>query len=392
MRRQERSFDTNRPERSVRIAALVVGLWLAASPAAAAGDRPRDPAARPLTIATPGGALQEALQKTFFGPFAAQAHVGIRTTTWDGTLLALQDRARAGADPADRDLVLMDNSSVLVACQQGLVLPIDAAPPAAGADGRDGTDAGGRCGRPALRKTLVLAWDKSRMDTAPNWSEFWDVARLPGKRGLARDPRGTLEIALLADGVAADDVYPTLGRPEGVDRAFRKLDQLRPYIVWWERPAEAVRIMQSGAVLMTSAPSGDVQTADLVGHRDFALQWQQSISTLLSWAVPGRPPIAGSGRDRGAGDAVGRLVRVDALLSFIADPARQAAFVESYPAVSPMRTAPAEPVLPEDSPATPQHRRDALRQDDDFWAAHLEALQARFDSWIGKTLLTRAAP
>ena len=49
-----------------------------------------------------------------------------------------------------------------------------------------------------------------------------------------RRVRGNLEFALIADGVAPGDVYKVLATSEGVDRAFRKLDQLKPYIVWWQ--------------------------------------------------------------------------------------------------------------------------------------------------------------
>ena len=129
---------------------------------------------------------------------------------------------------------------------------------------------------------------------------------------------------------------------------------------------------------MTSAPSGDVQLADLAGHRDFAAQWQQSISTLLDWA--------GAGPPAGGGVAVRRGPRA------IASPAPARCWPSSpirrgrrrsRRSIRPRarsgscrrdRRSPAG-----DGPATPQHLREALRQDDAFWAAHLEALQARFD-------------
>ena len=379
---------TRHPSIRPAIAALSWVLAQIPMPASAATDHPRDAAARPLTVAVPRGTIQDALQRAFFGPFTAQSRIGVRVTGWDGTLTTLQRRARTGGDTAD--LVLMEGSSVLLACRQGLLLPLGAA---------NGTTADGasRCGRDALRTTLVLAWDKSRIDAAPGWPEFWDVARRPGRRGLMRDPRGTLEIALLADGVPADEVYAVLGTPEGVDRAFRKLDQLKPYVVWWNDAADAMRIMQAGAVLMTSAPSGDVQAADLAGHRDFAVQWQGSISTLLSWAVPGRPapgpPISGptapgpTSAPASRGDTGDRLARADALLAFMADPSRQAAFADLDQAGG------SRPEMPpaQDGPATP-HPHEALRQDDAFWAAHLEALQARFNGWISPPAASRPAP
>src|SRR6185437_16888291 len=107
----------------------------------------------------------------------------------------------------------------------------------------------------------VLAWDKDKLPITPTWSDFWDVAKYPGKRGLRRGVRGNLEFALIADGVAPGDVYKVLGTSDGVDRAFRKLDQLKPYIVWWHDGAEAAHILASGDVLMTSAYVPQVTSA-----------------------------------------------------------------------------------------------------------------------------------
>ena len=362
-------------------ALLWVGICLsgASVTSARAAEHQKDAAPRPITIASLGGALQDAQQKAVFAPFSAASHIPIHLAGWDGLLATLQNRARLGVPTTDRDLVLMENSSVRIACQQGLFLPIDPGWLAGSPPG----DAISRCGIGAMRIDLVLAWDKSRIDVAPSWADFWDVARRPGKRGLRRDPRGTLEIALLADGVAPDEVYRTLGTADGLDRAFRKLDQLRPYIVWWDTPAEAVQIIESGAVLMTSAPNGEVASANQVGHRDFGIQWQQSVSMMLSWAIPGRPIPTGG--DAGTPAATERGARIGQLLSFMDDPARQADFVQRYEAVSLVPgVPPAGQALPDDSPATPEHLHDALAEDDGFWLTHFDQVKARFDTWIDR--------
>ena len=78
---------------------------------------------------------------------------------------------------------------------------------------------------------------------------------IPASAACTAGVRGNLEFALIADGVAPADVYKVLATADGVDRAFRKLDQLKPYIVWWQTGAEAAHILASGDVLMTSAPS-----------------------------------------------------------------------------------------------------------------------------------------
>ena len=62
-----------------------------------------------------------------------------------------------------------------------------------------------------------------------SWADFWDVQKFPGPRSMRNDPADNLEFALLADGVPLDKIYPI-----DVDRAFRKMDQIKKYVsVWW---------------------------------------------------------------------------------------------------------------------------------------------------------------
>ena len=55
-----------------------------------------------------------------------------------------------------------------------------------------------------------------------------------------------LEFALLADGVKVEDVYKVLATPEGVDRAFAKLSELKPNIQWWEAGAQPAQWLIAG--------------------------------------------------------------------------------------------------------------------------------------------------
>ena len=372
--------------RRARGPACALALLACLSGPAALGSAPPAPvhpqAPAALDIASLGGALQEAQQSAFFAPFTASTHIPLHVARWDGSLAALQDQARSGSGPAGAGLAIMDDSAALAGCAQGLLLPIDpsAIPALTTGTAPLDVDSISPCGIGAFRTALVLAWDKSRIDIVPTWSAFWDVARRPGKRGLARDPRGTLEIALLADGVAPDALYRTLGSDSGLDRAFRKLDQLKPYVVWWQTPAQAVQIIETGAVLMTSAPNGEIAVANRAGHRDFGIQWQQSLSAMLDWVLPGRPPPVNV--SAGPSD---REKKAYALLGFMLDPARQADFVAHYPAQSLLRQAPLpDTALPSDSAEAADHERDATRIDAAFWAAHMAAIQARFDAWIAR--------
>ncbi len=106
----------------------------------------------------------------------------------------------------------------------------------------------------------------------------------PAKRSLRKTAKFTMEIALLADGVKREDVYRVLATPEGVERVFNKLDQLKPNIQWWESGAQPLQWLVSGDVVMGSVYNGRVGSALKEGH-DFRMVWTDSIYDMDSWTI-----------------------------------------------------------------------------------------------------------
>ena len=75
------------------------------------------------------------------------------------------------------------------------------------------------CGVGMLTGAAVLTYNTARLPNGrTSWADFWDVVKYPGKRGLKYAPEWTLEVALLADGVAPGDVNAVLNTQAGVDR------------------------------------------------------------------------------------------------------------------------------------------------------------------------------
>ncbi|MBB2180826.1 extracellular solute-binding protein [Gluconacetobacter tumulicola] len=331
-----KSIPLSGPLRTFRsLRRLLIGLLLLAI-VPTGGNARTGWRAHALVVNSLGGALGAAQDKAFFRPFAAQMKVGILRYVWDGDP---QPAASHGSGGRAWTVALMEDSTARAACMQGVLLRLGGAPGSADA-----------CGVPALREGIALAWDRGRIPVAPHWSDFWNVVRYPGKRGLRKDPRSTLEIALMADGVAPADVYAVLATPDGVARAFRKLSQLRPYIEWWTSPAESARIIGNGSVLMTSAVGGEV-TAAGSGQRDVGLQWEQSLDDGLSWGVA--PDLDRATRDRAR-----------SLLHFMTQPEQVARFASLYHARP-------------DAPSAQPVPMDAA-----FWQEHLPDLSRRFADWL----------
>jgi len=178
-----------------------------------------------------------------------------------------------------------------------------------------------------------------------------------------------LEFALIADGVSPGDVYKVLATSEGIDRAFRRLDQLKPYIVWWNDDAEAARILASGDVLMTSASAPAISAVNRTAHRNFGVQWTASLYEVQSWAIMKGSP---------------NLRVATQYLYFAGTPAIQARLVglSGDGGLAKGANDGLPPELAQMSPTTPANLNAAVRVDTGFWHDNLAKLRQRFESWL----------
>jgi putative spermidine/putrescine transport system substrate-binding protein len=319
-----------------------------------------------LTIVTRDDSLQRAIQATYVQTFSGVTGTRVQQPVWEGGIDTLRSQAKATDDTWD--LVLVDPDELATGCSEGLFEKLDWA--ATGGKDHYQAQAISDCGLGAVIVTTVLAWDKDKLPVAPSWSDFWDVAKYPGKRGLRKGVRGNLEFALMADGVGPADVYKTLSTSDGLERAFRKLDQLKPYIVWWSTETDAARILASGDVLMTSAPSGQIATAADHEHKNFGLQFTASVFELQSWVI-----MKGSASVRMA----------QQFLYFTGLPAIELRLLQHSGdgGLAKGLNDGLSPELAAVSPSAPANLAAGLRIDAAFWHDNLPKLRQRFDAWQG---------
>ncbi len=322
---------------------LLLRLVAAALPAfaSAAAAAPADAA---LPVALQPDPATTALRRLVLQPASDAAGVPVALLRWE------QAELKPGLGAVGPALVEADAATLQAGCAAERYAA--AAWPAALRAGLvDAAPAG--CALAVAIRSTVLAWDRDRLPATPDWGDFWDVARHPGRRGMRQGPRGNLEIALLADGVPAGEVYRTLATPAGLDRAFRKLDQLRPYIVWWRRDDEPARLLASGGVLLTTAPAERILQAE-PAHSNLSLTYGQSLYAVDGWALAGQADAAAGMRAR-------------RLAAGLVAPARLAA----YAAAAGLG-----------SPADAGRVGAALRIDEAFWAANATGLATRFAGWL----------
>jgi hypothetical protein len=91
--------------------------------------------------------------------------------------------------------------------------------------------------------TTIIGYrtDVFKNDSHPkSWADWWDAKKFPGARSMRNHPTDNLEFALLADGVPMDKIYPI-----DFDRAFKKLDQIKPVVEHW--PAAGAALARQGS-------------------------------------------------------------------------------------------------------------------------------------------------
>lgn len=123
-----------------------------------------------------------------------------------------------------------------------------------------------------------------------SWAEFWDVKKFPAVRTLQAGQGGSegpWEEALLADGVAADKLYPL-----DIDRVFASLDKIKPSIrKWWNTGSEIQQMMHDRAVGVTSSYDGRAQLLADKGE-PIEINRNQAKVNWNNWIIPRGTPNA----------------------------------------------------------------------------------------------------
>jgi putative spermidine/putrescine transport system substrate-binding protein len=253
-------------------AALVALLLCAALPAAAQ---------QRLTVVNQGGASGEAQRTAIFEPFSRSTGIPVVMDTYNQELARL--RAQVETGNLIWDVASVHSINEAAGCSEGLYERIDwrrhinPAP-------FEAVGGFGECGAPYLVSPGAMVYDADRYPEGQRprtWQDFWDVQRFPGRRGMVYQPDQTLEVALMADGVAPRDVPRVLAGPGGVDRAFRKLGELRPHIRWWRSGDESMQLLLTGEVALGYAWQGRVNAANRSNNRNFRMVWEAGFTSSV---------------------------------------------------------------------------------------------------------------
>ena len=122
-------------------------------------------------------------------------------------------------------------------------------------------------------------------DKAPTSAvDFWDVKKFPGRRAMRDNPIYNIPLALLADGVAKDQIYPLT--EEKIQRAFKKLDEIKPHVnVWWTQGAQPPQMLTDKEVVMATGWNGRISAVSKEGA-PVAVVWDGAQMVSDAWFIP----------------------------------------------------------------------------------------------------------
>ena len=349
---------------------------LAALPASVAS------AEETLTAVSWGGSYQRASTLAVLNPFSAETGIEVRIEDYNGGLA--QIRAQVETGNVHWDVVDLEMTDLLRGCDEGLLepLPLEALPASADdsvpqEDFLPGSLS--ECGVGQLFGATIYAYNRNAFDgaTPATIGDFFDIAKFPGRRGMRRVPMSNLEFALLADGVSAADIYATLGTPEGMARAFRKLDTIKEHVVWWDAGAQPPQMLADEEVLMTTAYNGRIFNAQVLENQPFVVVWDgASLQSAGFGIVAGTPNLAAARR----------------LALYSARPAVMAS-ISKYISYSPSRRSALPLVgthletgvqMAPHMPTGEGNLDHALTQDAQWWADHADDVNERFAAWLAR--------
>jgi putative spermidine/putrescine transport system substrate-binding protein len=315
-----------------------------------------------LTVADPGGAWTSPCDDAFVKPFVQTAGIDINHIARQH-YPSVEIKANVETKTYTWDVVIATDADVAALAPEGLLEPLDWSGddmaqimPEARNPGWMGSD--------IYCTIIAYRTDKYGKNGPKSWADFWDVKKFPGRRAMHKHPIDMLEAALMADGVAPDKLYPI-----DVDRALKKLDQIKPHVqVWWTGGAQTTQMLQDGEVDMLPTWNGRAQVVIDAGA-PVEIEWSQGLYALEGWCVPKGNPKAALGKK---------------FIKFCANAERQAKFASALPygPTNPKAYAYIPAARAKNLPTAPDNFKRIVQSNTGWWGKNKEKAIERFNAWL----------
>jgi len=313
-----------------------------------------------LFVNTWGGSWTAAEEAAYFKPFTEKTGIKVRTVA---PVSFAKLKAQVTSKSYEWDVSNAGIVEYAQAVAENLLEPLDKSivDPAKFPPGNV-TDFG--VAGVSLGTCLVYRKEKFPNGGPQSWADFWDVKKFPGNRSLYNRSFTNLAFALLADGVPADKLYPM-----DIDRAFKKLDQIKPHIkVWWTQGNQSQQLIQDGEVDMIAMWNARAQEMIDRGQ-NFQIVWNGAENYGGYWyAARGTP----------------RAKQAFQFLEFVSHPKPQADFVNVLPYGPPHPKA-FDFISKETAakmPTNPDNLRVSHVPNAEWLATRLPEIRERFSQWL----------
>ena len=326
--------------------------------------------AQDLTVTSFGGAYGAAQKEHMIDPFVAETGTNILFEDYGVGIAEMKAQVEAGNiqwDVVDIEVIDLER-----ACAEGYLEVIDQSTLPDGDDGTPAADdfiedaLANECGVGNIVWSVVFAVNTENGPGPQTIAEFFDTEAFPGKRGLRKRPQVNMEWALIADGVAREDVYELLSTDEGQARAFAKLDTIKEDIVWYDSWSQAPVLLNDGGAQMVQSANGRIFAAIQDDGAPFSIVWDSHVYDLDVWAIMKGTP----NKDKAMEfiQFATRTVPLSGMQDVAYGPTRRSA----------------QALLPEsvkqDLPTA--HLEEGLKADGIFWADFVESLGEKFNEWL----------
>ncbi len=315
---------------------------------------------RTVYVNSYGGVWETAWRKAFFDPFTAQT--GIRIRAVPGVSFA-KLKAQVRTRNYEWDIINLGDVEYGQAVLEGLLEKVD-----------DAAVRTRQLPSNIVREYGITSYSLGtnivyRKDRFPNggpqsWRDFWDVKRFPGWRCMFDRSFTCLAFALLADGVSADKLYPM-----DIDRAFRKMDELKPHIkVWWRDGSQSQQLIRDGEVDMIAMWSA--RAIDLIDDNvPLELVWNGAEIYNANLLVPKGDPNAKAAWE---------------FCNFVTQAKPQADFATLLPygPANPEARALITEARLRQTPAWPENERVSFQHDATWIAPRLAQIRERWAQWL----------
>lgn len=337
--------------------------------------------AQELTIMSWGGAYGISQVEAYNKPFASERGVTVNMVDADNPAKPI--KAMVEANNVSVDVADVEMSDAVRLCDEGLLEVIDHSALPAAPDGTAATDdfidgaLASECAVANIVWSTVFAYDSDKFAETPPDSidDFFNLEDFPGQRGLRKSAKANLEMALMADGVPADEVYDVLATDEGVARAFAKLDTIKDSVVWWEAGAQPPQLLADGEVVMSTAYNGRIFNAAIGEGKPFEIVWDGQVMDFDLFVIPRGAPNK---------DLAMEYVAYATDTQRLADQAKWISYgparLSSGGLVGMYQDGETE--MAPHMPTAEANLGNALVNDFEFWADRGTELEERFNAWL----------